>query len=160
MMREDLSLLPATAADADAIRALTRDAYAKWVPVIGREPLPMRADYAAAVREHRIDLLRLEGRLVALIQMIPKPDHLLIENVAVAPGFQGRGLGRMLLAHAERVAAALGHAEVRLYTNKAFAENLRLYLAFGYRVDREDAFMGGLTAVSYTHLTLPTNREV
>lgn len=144
-MREDLSLLPATAEDADAIRALTRDAYAKWVPVIGREPLPMRADYAAAVREHRIDLLRLEGRLVALIQMIPQPDHLLIENVAVAPGFQGRGLGRLLLAHAERVAAALGHAEVRLYTNKAFAENLRLYLAFGYRVDREDAFMGGLT---------------
>lgn len=144
-MREDLSLLPATAADADAIRALTRDAYAKWVPVIGREPLPMRADYAAAVREHRIDLLRLEGRLVALIQMIPQPDHLLIENVAVAPGFQGRGFGRMLLAHAERVAAALGHAEVRLYTNKDFAENLRLYLAFGYRVDREEAFMGGLT---------------
>lgn len=144
-MREDLSLLPATAEDADAIRALTRDAYAKWVPVIGREPLPMRADYAAAVRDHRIDLLRLEGRLVALIQMIPQPDHLLIENVAVAPGFQGRGFGRMLLVHAERVAAALGHAEVRLYTNKDFAENLRLYLAFGYRVDREEAFMGGLT---------------
>lgn len=144
-MREDLSLLPATAEDADAIRALTRDAYAKWVPVIGREPLPMRADYAAAVREHRIDLLRLEGRLVALIEMIPKPDHLLIENVAVAPGFQGRGLGRRLLAHAERVAAALGHAEVRLYTNKAFAENLRLYLAFGYQIDREEAFMDGLT---------------
>lgn len=144
-MREDLSLLPATAADADAIRALTRDAYAKWVPVIGREPLPMRADYAAAVREHRIDLLRLDGRLVALIEMVPHPDHLLIENVAVAPGFQGKGFGRRLLAHAEQVAASLGHGEIRLYTNQSFAGNLRLYQALGYRVDREEAFMGGLT---------------
>lgn len=144
-MREDLSLLPATAADADAIRALTRDAYAKWVPVIGREPLPMRADYAAAVRVHRIDLLRLDGRLVALIEMVPKPDHLLIENVAVAPGSQGKGFGRRLLAHAEQVAASLGHAEVRLYTNQRFAENLRLYQALGYRIDREEAFMGGFT---------------
>lgn len=144
-MHADLSLLPATAADADAIRALTRDAYARWVPVIGREPLPMRADYAAAVREHRIDLLRLGGELVALIEMVPQPDHLLIENVAVAPGFQGKGFGRRLLAHAEQVAASLGHGEIRLYTNKSFAGNLRLYQALGYRVDREEAFMGGLT---------------
>ncbi|MBR0641534.1 GNAT family N-acetyltransferase [Plastoroseomonas hellenica] len=144
-MREDLTLLPATAEDADAILALTRDAYAKWVPVIGREPLPMRADYAAAVKAHRIDLLRLDGRLVALIEMIPKPDHLLIENVAVSPDCQGKGLGRRLLAHAERVAASLGHSEVRLYTNKSFAENLRFYQALGYGIDREEAFMGGFT---------------
>jgi len=37
-------------ADASAIRALTREAYAKWVPVIGREPKPMMADYAKAVQ--------------------------------------------------------------------------------------------------------------
>jgi ribosomal protein S18 acetylase RimI-like enzyme len=32
-------------------------------------------------------------------------DHLWIENVAVAPEGQGRGYGRLLLAHAERRAA-------------------------------------------------------
>ncbi|RVC49448.1 GNAT family N-acetyltransferase, partial [Mesorhizobium sp. M00.F.Ca.ET.038.03.1.1] len=31
----------AEAADAAAIRDIVRAAYAKWVPVIGREPLPM-----------------------------------------------------------------------------------------------------------------------
>ena len=51
-------------ADASAIRALTREAYAKWVPVIGREPKPMMADYAEAVQKHRIDLLYLDGELV------------------------------------------------------------------------------------------------
>ena len=28
--------------DAGVVRAMTREAYAKWVPVVGREPLPMR----------------------------------------------------------------------------------------------------------------------
>jgi ribosomal protein S18 acetylase RimI-like enzyme len=145
------SMQPATPADADAIRALTREAYARWVPVIGREPKPMTADYAAAVLNHRIDLLHLDGRLAALIEMIPGPDHLLIENVAVAPAYQGRGLGQRLLAHAEALAASLGHAEIRLYTNGLFAENLRLYRRLGYRIDREEAFPGG----AVVHMSKP-----
>ena len=130
--------------DAPAVRRLTREAYAKWVPLIGREPLPMTADYEAAVRKHRIDLLHLGGEPVALIEMIPGADHLLIENVAVLPAHQGRGLGRRLMAHAEAVAMALGHPEIRLYTNKLFAENLRLYEKLGYRLDREETWTGGV----------------
>ncbi len=110
-MSEALVLRPAVAEDADAIRALTQEAYSKWVPVIGREPKPMQADYAEAVRNHRIDLLYLEGRLAALIETVPEADHLLIENVAVAPAFQSRGLGRNLMAHAEQLAALGGTAK-------------------------------------------------
>ena len=136
-------LRQAVAADASAVRELTRDAYAKWVPLIGREPKPMTADYDAAIRNHRIDLLYLEGELAALIETIPEADHLLIENIAVSPAYQGRGLGRRLVAHAEELAASHGHAEIRLYTNKMFAENVALYRKLGYRVDREEAFTGG-----------------
>ncbi len=139
-----VELRQAGAADASAIRELTREAYAKWVPVIGREPRPMVADYAEAVRRHRIDLLYLDGELAGLIETIPQADHLLVENVAVAPAFQGRGLGRRLLAHAEQLAASLGHDEIRLYTNKLFAENLLLYRKLGYRVEREEGFDGGI----------------
>jgi GNAT superfamily N-acetyltransferase len=130
--------------DAGAVRDLTRAAYARWVPLIGREPKPMGADYDTAVRDHRIDLLHVGGELAALIEMIPQADHLLIENLAVSPDFQGRGLGRTLMAHAERVAAALGHGEIRLYTNKLFAANVELYLRLGYRVDREESWAGGV----------------
>ena len=128
----------AAAADAAAVQALTRQAYAKWVPLIGREPKPMQADYERAVREHRIDLALLGGALAGLIETIDRPDHLLIENVAVAPAFQGRGVGRRLMAHAEQLAAEQGHAELRLYTNARFEENVALYRRLGYRVDRED----------------------
>src|SRR5205085_4879369 len=81
----------AVAADAPAVRELTRAAYAKWVPLIGREPKPMTADYNAAVRNHLVDLLQFGEQLVGLVEMIPEVGYLLIENVAVAPASQGQG---------------------------------------------------------------------
>ncbi len=129
--------------DAAAIRELTRSAYAKWVPLIGREPTPMTADYDRAVREHMIDLLFVDAELTALIETACEADHLVIENVAVLPAFQGRGYGRLLLGHAEYLAASLGLPEIRLWTNKRFATNIAIYCRRGYTLDREEPFRGG-----------------
>lgn len=142
-MTERVELRRAKATDADAIRELTRAAYGKWVPLIGREPKPMVADYEAAVLAHRFDLLYVDGRLAALIETIREPDHLLVENVAVSPDFQGRGFGRGLMAHAETLARELGLATIRLYTNQRFVENVELYRRLGYRVDREEVLPVG-----------------
>lgn len=142
---DTMSLDRARLSDAALVRALTRAAYAKWVPLLGREPSPMVADHESAVRDHHIDILSLNGQQVALIEMIAAPDHLLIENIAVLPAFQGRGLGRRLLAHAEQVTMTKGLAEIRLYTNKLFAKNIALYQKTGYAIDREAPFRGGVT---------------
>ena len=130
--------------DAEAVRSLTREAYAKWIPVIGREPKPMTADYEVAVRDHLVDLLELDGELAALIEMRAEADHLLIVNVAVSPTRQGKGFGRAMLTYAEEVARSAGVHEVRLYTNGLFAENLKLYNRLGYQVDREETSHLGL----------------
>src|SRR5271155_5884678 len=118
-----IEIRPAALADAARIRDLTRAAYAKWVALIGREPLPMQADYQRAVAEHTIDLLVDDGAFAGLIETILRPDHLWIENVAVAPEQQGRGFGRLLLAHAEKRALEAERYEIRLQTNQAFAAN-------------------------------------
>lgn len=132
--------------DAAAIAALVRAAYAHWVPVIGREPMPMRVDYAEALSRHRIDLLEAGGALVGLIETMQHSDHLWIENIAVAPQSQGRGHGRALLAHAEILARADGCKELRLLTNAAFASNVALYQKSGYAIDRSEPFhLGGTT---------------
>ena len=128
----------AVAADAAAVRALTREAYAKWVAVTGREPLPMRVDYVEALAQHRFDLLHEDGVLVALIETERHPDHLLIVNVAVAPSHQKRGFGRRLLAHAEQLARQEQLGTVRLYTNARMVENIALYKSLGYAIDREE----------------------
>jgi GNAT superfamily N-acetyltransferase len=131
--------------DADLVREIVRGAYARWVPVIGREPMPMRVDYAKAIQKHGIDLLLLEGDPAGLIETKLESDHLWIENVAVRPEKQGRGLGRRLLAWAEELAAEAALTELRLLTNEAFADNVSLYQRLDYRIDRREPFMGGIT---------------
>lgn len=143
-MDATVSLRVGEAADAAAIGALTREAYAKWVQVIGREPLPMTVDYSEAVTRHRFDLLHVSDRLAALIETVADGDQLLIVNVAVRPGFQGKGLGVRLLQLAEDLAGEAGLVGTRLYTNKLFAENIRLYASRGYQVDREEPLNGGV----------------
>jgi len=67
-----------------------------------------------------------------LLVLEPAEDHLLLENVAVAPQAQGLGVGGRLLRLAEEQALARGLREVRLYTNEAMTENLAYYLRRGY----------------------------
>lgn len=132
--------------EAAGIRTIVRAAYAKWVPLIGREPMPMRADYEQALRKHRFDLAVEGGAIRGLIETLAHDDHLWIENVAVTPEAQGRGIGQMLFAHAERRAMEAGLAQLRLLTNGAFEANLTLYRRLGFVTDRIEDFMGG-TAV-------------
>jgi ribosomal protein S18 acetylase RimI-like enzyme len=146
-MDDDLIFRRAEPIDAAAVRALTRAAYARWVPIIGREPRPMVADYDDAVRRHRIDILERTGAMLALVEMSLHPDHLLIVNVAVDPVQQGKGLGRVLLDHAEAVARAAALDELRLYTNRLMTENVALYQRRGYRIIMEEEFLPGSFAV-------------
>ena len=134
----------ATISDAEAVTALTRMAYAKWVPVIGREPLPMKADHAAFIQENRVDLLFSGADLVALVETIQRKEDILIENVAVEPRFQKRGYGRRMVAQAEYLAVKAGLDVVRLYTNSLFEVNLRLYTSLGYKVERTEERNGGV----------------
>ncbi|MCJ2051755.1 GNAT family N-acetyltransferase [Methylobacterium sp. J-070] len=141
-MDEGVAIRRAGPADAEAIRALVAAAYTKWIPLIGRLPTPMRADYAESVLAHRFDLLQAGADLAALIETKAEADHLLIVNVAVHPAFQGRGFGTRLLGLAEAIAAEAGLARLRLYTNRKYVANLRLYGALGYRVEREEPYDG------------------
>ena len=160
-----VTMRQATAADAAAVRALTREAYRKWIAVTGREPLPMRVDYAEALQKHRFDLLYEGDTLAALIETALEPDdltpeHLMIVNVAVAPPFQKRGYGRRLMAHAETIAADAGLGKVLLYTNSLMTENIALYGRLGYRIDREQPFGTSIQVYMSKSVTGGSDRKV
>src|SRR4051794_29794788 len=91
----------AAAADVPAITALIRDAYAVYVPRIGREPMPMTLDYSDVVATRATWLARVDDELVGVLVLEPHEDHLLLENVAVAPGAQRTGVGDRLMRFAE-----------------------------------------------------------
>lgn len=144
-MSDAFTLRLAEPHEADLVRDFTRAAYAAWVPLIGREPLPMTADYAAALQTNRFDLLYADDSLAGLIETVADGDLLLVVNVAVRPDLEGRGLGRRLMAHAEILAIDAGLAGLRLYTNQRFERNIRLYAALGYAIDREEDGPRGVT---------------
>ena len=73
------------------------------------------------------------AQLLGVLVLVPEPDHLLLDNLAVSPQRQGEGLGALLMGHAETRAVQLGRSELRLYTNEVMIENLGYYARRGYR---------------------------
>ena len=118
-------------ADRGAVETIVAMAYAEYVERIGRPPGPMLDDYAALIAADAVSVwAEPNGTITALIVLLPKPDHLLLDNIAVHPDRQG--LGRQLIAFAEVEANRLGHSELRLYTHATMIENITLYRRLGF----------------------------
>ena len=123
---------PADRGQAQAVAACARAAYAKYVSRIGREPAPMVADFPAAIAAGEVYVL-LSGRaVVGFVVFRVGPGHLFIENVAVDPAWQQKGLGRRLMAFAEATALDQGLPLLRLYTNVHMTENMPFYRELGF----------------------------
>ncbi len=114
------------------MQAIAEAAYQGYVPRVGGRPAPMDADYDEAVRRGNVWVAQDDGAVVGLLVLVPHSDHLLLENIAVTPPAQGRGIGNQLLAFAEDDARRGGLDEIRLYTHETMIENLSYYARHGY----------------------------
>ena len=122
-----MRIRPATADDQPSIERIVRDAYTRYIARIGKPPGPMLDDYREHIRRHQAWVLERDGAVAGLIVLLPEPDHLLLDNVAVDPAHAGRGLGRALMAFAEAEAHRRGYTELRLYTHEKMTENIAMY---------------------------------
>lgn len=123
----------ATPEDIAPIQALIAAAYAVYIPRIGTRPGPMLEDYAVLIAQAQVEVFEAHGQVLGVLVLKVEDDGLLLDNIAVSPAAQGRGLGRQLIAHAEARALREGLKHVRLYTNEAMSENLGLYQRLGYQ---------------------------
>lgn len=127
-----IHIRPATVDDISAIERIVEDAYSPYIQRIGATPGPMLDDYPARVAQGLVHVLLASGDIQALLVLIPEPDCLLLDNIAVAPGAQGKGYGRHLLRFAEDEARRRGLAAIRLYTQEKMTENIGIYRRHGY----------------------------
>jgi GNAT superfamily N-acetyltransferase len=134
----------AVAAEAEVVRAVVLAAYERYVGVIGTQPGPMLDDYAARIAQDQVWVLEEAAGIAGVLVLEEGPDGFLLDNVTVAPEWQGRGLGRTLLDFAEAEARGRGRDAVTLYTNALMTENIALYRARGY-VERKRRREKGLT---------------
>jgi len=119
--------------DLPAVEAIVEAAYSPFIARIGRKPGPMLDNYAALIADGRVQVAVASDTVEALLVLIPEDGSMLLDNVAVAPAAQGKGLGKRLMAFAESQARAAGYRFIRLYTNQSMHENIELYGRLGYR---------------------------
>jgi ribosomal protein S18 acetylase RimI-like enzyme len=120
-------------ADRAAVEEIVRAAYAPHIERIGKPPGPMLDDYGKRIAEGAVSVAEAaDGTVEAIVVLLPQPDHMLLDNIAVHPGRQGQGLGRRLVAFAESEARRRGFAELRLYTHEKMTENITLYRRLGF----------------------------
>lgn len=127
-----MEIRPAEVEDAAAITECVAAAYRHYIARIGKPPGPMLDDYTAVIQQHRVFILVDGMRVVGALVTIKQGESLLLDNVAVHPEYQGRGLGRELVALAEEEARRLGYTAVTLYTNERMTENIELYKKLGF----------------------------
>ena len=119
--------------DVATVEAIVHEAYAVYIGRIGKPPGPMLDDYAALIDAGAVNVLETaDGTIAAIIVLLPEPDHLLLDNIAVRRASQGQGLGRRLIAFAEAEARRHGYPELRLYTHEKMIENIALYTRLGF----------------------------
>jgi ribosomal protein S18 acetylase RimI-like enzyme len=124
------SLRRATAADLPTIKAIIDAAYAKYLSRMDKPPGPMLRDYGPSVEDGTTWVTG--SPIVAVLTLYPRENHLLIENIAVHPGAQGRGLGRALMSFAEQEATRRGLTRMALVTHEVMTENQVIYARLGY----------------------------
>ena len=119
--------------DRKTVEEIVHAAYAMYVERMGKPPGPMLDDYATLLAQRAVSVLEdAGGTIAAILVLLPKSDHLLLDNIAVRPDRQGRGLGRRLIDFAERETRRLGYSELRLYTHEKMTENIALYARLGF----------------------------
>lgn len=135
----------ATAADVDLLVQLQAFVHA---PHVAREPHRYRPTEAAVVRRWMAEQLAREGVVVllagrlgyALCVLVDRPPTpfthpsraLHVDQLAVDPAHQGRGIGRALMRAAEALARELGCPELDLTVRADNAGARAFYAALGY----------------------------
>ena len=132
MDTDSLPMRPATLADAEQVAACVAAAYWHYIPIIGRIPGPMLDDYAQIIAQYTVWVMEDNNAIVGLIVLMEKKYGMLLDNVAIHPTYQGRGLGKQLMQWAEKEVARWGFEAIHLYPHEKMTQNINIYTKMGY----------------------------
>jgi N-acetylglutamate synthase-like GNAT family acetyltransferase len=119
----------ASTSDADRVGSVVASAYAHYVPRIGKPPGPMLDDYPQRIADEQTWVLEDAGRIVGILVLEETSSGFLLDNIAVLPDCQGKGIGRRLIEFAEAEARRRGFHEILLYTHALMTRTSRCIFA-------------------------------
>jgi ribosomal-protein-alanine N-acetyltransferase len=141
---DKLVVTPATEADIDAIDAIEQHSF--------KSPWTRETFRAELLREWaRLDVGRLDGKLVAFCNYWLVTTELHILAIATHPDYRGRGVARQILDHVLGVAIAAGCSLATLEVRRSNRPAIALYERAGFKTvhvrtayyqdDNEDALV-------------------
>ncbi len=118
------------------LRRVLDAAYAPYLDALGADPPPLTQDLPADIAAGRCLVVGdpPQGFAVARQEAL----GCWLENLAIAPGSQGRGLGRLLVSAVEAAARDAGSPRVILATSPALAKTRAFYAGLGYNELEQD----------------------
>ena len=117
--------------DRPALEALQRAAYAENEKILGATPIPLKANYAQILRDMEVWLAGPRGAPEGALALEFRDADMLIWSVATQPTARGTGVGRGLLALAEKRARDEKRDTIRLYTASVYTSNIAWYALHG-----------------------------
>ena len=131
-MDANVIIRTAKKSDAAQMKKCVEEAYRHYIPRMGKPPGPMLDDYEKVIQQNRAFVAENDSKIVGVLVLIRMKSAILLDNVAVHPRHQGKGLGRRFLELAESEARSQGYAHIDLYTHECMIENIETYEGLGY----------------------------
>ena len=88
---------PAAVGGLPEIQRIVHAVYSKYVERLGKPPAPMLDNYHRHIVAHEAWVMLDGTDVTGVLILVPRADHLLLDNVAVDPRFRGKGIGRALI---------------------------------------------------------------
>ena len=128
--------------DLASLVAMQAAAYAQNEILLGMTPAPLLADYADIIAGMETWVAEADLGFDGALVLDHRDGDTLIWSVAVHPRAQGSGLGRKLLAFAERRARENERDTIRLYTAEVYTSNVAWYLRAGFEIESKELYRG------------------
>lgn len=130
-VQSDLRIRLGLKEDQPDLERIAAEAYRQYIPVMGKKPAPMLADYASHLAHDTVYVAKVGKATIGYAITISKSNGWWLENIAVDPDHAGQGVGATLIAHLEDdLARQTSHYQ--LYTNRLMLRKIDWYLKLGF----------------------------
>ena len=120
-------------ADATACQKIAEAAYLPYLTRMDRKPAPMNANYINHIKNDQVFVMEDSqvAQIIAFSVIVIKNKIYWLENIAVSPQYQQRGIGKEILSEIEKWLSKRTHS-YQLYTNIVMYENIVWYKKQGF----------------------------
>ncbi|WDR35083.1 GNAT family N-acetyltransferase [Pseudomonas serboccidentalis] len=128
-----MTVRPATDSDRTTLFNLHRAVFYDHIEKIwGWEENWQRSNFAAEFACTVTSVIEFNGQMVGYVQVLDKEDRIHVQNIAVSPKFQGKGIGTRILKELQLQASAR-HVPLQLGVFRTNALARKLYESLGFR---------------------------